>query len=132
MKPLIISEETDKSCDLVCSWLQKWRHPYVRENSENFLNPEVVVREFDEDTSVLIKTRGRFVELNDIQMDPATFTNYGNLADMMISKDVIFDKKCRECVLFPSSYGGCADLKCNNAEFLQKNKIWTRCPQLRM
>lgn len=67
MKPLIISEETDKSCDLVCSWLQKWRHPYVRENSENFLNPEVVVREFDEDTSVLIKTRGRFVELNDIQ-----------------------------------------------------------------
>lgn len=33
-------------------------------------------------------------------MDPATFTNYGNLADMMISKDVIFDKKCRECVLF--------------------------------
>lgn len=49
-------------------------------------------------------------------MEPATFTNYGNLADMMISKDVIFDKKCRECVLFPSCYGGCADLKCNNAE----------------
>lgn len=40
-------------------------------------------------------------------MDPATFTNYGNLADIMISKDVIFDKKCRECVLFPLCYGGC-------------------------
>lgn len=55
-------------------------------------------------------------------MDPATFTNYGNLADMMISKDVIFDKKCRECVLFPSCYGGCADLKCKPCGMLYSCK----------
>ena len=67
MKALIISEETDKSCDVVCSWLQKWQHPYVRVNSESFINPEVVIRAFDEDTSVLINTRGIIVDLNDIQ-----------------------------------------------------------------
>jgi uncharacterized protein len=43
--------------------------------------------------------------------DKQIITNYSLLSDIMINGDVLFDKKCRSCVLFPSCYGGCMDDK---------------------
>lgn len=40
-------------------------------------------------------------------MKPQSITNFPLLADMMISNDVIYDEECKNCVLFPSCYGGC-------------------------
>ena len=37
-----------------------------------------------------------------------TVTNYSLFADMMIGNDVIYDEECKNCVLFPSCYGGCS------------------------
>ena len=45
---------------------------------------------------------------------PQTITNYGLLSDMMVKGDPILDNKCRQCVLFPSCYGGCTDNKNRN------------------
>ena len=41
-------------------------------------------------------------------------TNFTELTKMMIDNDVLFDTKCKKCVLFPSCNGGCADIKDNN------------------
>ena len=38
-------------------------------------------------------------------------TNADLYADYMVGSDSLFDEKCRQCVLFPSSNVGCADLK---------------------
>ncbi len=38
-------------------------------------------------------------------------TNADLYADYMVGSDSLFDEKCRQCVLFPSCNGGCADLK---------------------
>ncbi len=44
-------------------------------------------------------------------------TNQDLLSDSMIKNDVIFDTKCKECVLFPSCYGGCIEQRNKNKEF---------------
>lgn len=49
--------------------------------------------------------------------EPQTITNYPLLSDIMISGDVLFDNKCRTCVLFPSCYGGCLDDKNRNSDY---------------
>jgi len=49
--------------------------------------------------------------------DTHTITNYTLLSDIMINGDVIFDNKCRTCVLFPSCYGGCMDEKSKNKDY---------------
>lgn len=41
-------------------------------------------------------------------MNAQCITNHQLLADMMISNDVIYDEECKNCVLFPSCYGGCS------------------------
>ena len=37
--------------------------------------------------------------------------NYSLFSKMMVGNDVLFDDKCRKCVLFPSCDGGCSDIK---------------------
>lgn len=46
-------------------------------------------------------------------LSPTIVTNFGLLADEMVKGDVLFDAECYNCVLFPSCYGGCTDMKVN-------------------
>jgi uncharacterized protein len=50
-------------------------------------------------------------------LKPEIITNYTLLSDMMIKNDVIFDNKCKSCVLFPSCDGGCVDHKMENSDY---------------
>lgn len=45
------------------------------------------------------------------------FSNFELLADSMIEGDVLFDKKCIDCILFPSCYGGCKEHRVSNKEY---------------
>lgn len=38
-------------------------------------------------------------------------------ADLMLEGDVLFDEKCKKCVLLPSCYGGCTDLKVQGLDY---------------
>ncbi len=46
-----------------------------------------------------------------------TITNYPLLSDMMITGDVLLDKKCKSCILYPSCYGGCIDEKNRSRDY---------------
>lgn len=35
----------------------------------------------------------------------------------MLEGDVLFDEKCKKCVLLPSCYGGCTDLKVQGLDY---------------
>jgi uncharacterized protein len=43
--------------------------------------------------------------------DNQIFTNYDQLADMMLDGDILSDAECTSCCLFPSCNGGCSDLR---------------------
>lgn len=49
--------------------------------------------------------------------DENIITNYSELANLLLKDGVLFSKKCRKCVLFPSCYGGCSDLRSRNEDF---------------
>ena len=52
-------------------------------------------------------------EIGDI-FTHGTIRNAGLWADLMLKKDVIFDNRCKACILFPSCDGGCVDMKNKN------------------
>lgn len=44
-------------------------------------------------------------------------SNYGLLSNMMLNNNPIFDINCKECILFPSCDGGCANLKTRGEDY---------------
>ena len=67
MKLVILSEETDRSSDIVCYWLQ-WGHtPYIRINSEKFVNPQIEIRGTFDDSSVILSKNGFEVNLSETE-----------------------------------------------------------------
>lgn len=63
---LILSEEIDVSCDLVCSWLNKNHNSYTRLNTENLLNPEIEVDIRSTSKSIIMTTNNNTLNLNEI------------------------------------------------------------------
>ena len=67
MKLLVFSEETDTSSDIVCSWLQKNNIPYIRINSEKFVNPQLKITETPDTFSVTAKYKGETVDFSKVE-----------------------------------------------------------------
>lgn len=66
MNILILSEEIDVSCDLVCSWLNKNHNSYTRLNTESLLNPEIEVDILSTSKSVVMTASDNTLNLNEI------------------------------------------------------------------
>lgn len=68
MKLVILSEETDRSSDIVCSWLYRNHIPYLRLNSEKFVNPKIEIKETPTETSVILSKNGFKVDLSQTEI----------------------------------------------------------------
>jgi len=93
MKLVILSEETDRSSDIVCSWLQRDHIPYLRLNSEKFANPNIEIKETPTETSVILSKNGFEIALS--QTETVWFRRgylyiwpsyYGNEISVEVSK----------------------------------------------
>ena len=49
--------------------------------------------------------------------EPQIITNYSLLSDIMVQDDVMYDDKCKKCILFPSCFGGCLDDKNRKSDY---------------
>lgn len=67
MKTLIISEETDRSCNIVCAWLKHFAADFTRFNSEEFNCPKILVNQSDDGLSVSISSSTKNIDLPDIK-----------------------------------------------------------------
>lgn len=67
MNTLIISEEIDRSSDIVCAWLNYFSVNFTRFNGEEFNNPKLIVNQSNDKLSVTISLGTKSVNLSEIE-----------------------------------------------------------------